>query len=375
MTAFAEPLGEGVAAAPVLHGIDHLEWWVGNPRAFACLLSAGFGFEATAYAGPETGVRDRTSYVLSQGDVRFVVTGALDPASPVAAHVRAHGDGVHDVAFAVDDAEAAYEAALDRGAAGLVPPRLTDDDHGKVLTATIATYGDTVHTFVDRTRYAGPFLPGYEVAALPTPCGPAVGVRTIDHVVANVAKGSLASWVSFYERVLGFDQLVHFDDAAISTEFSALMSTVVWDGTTVVLPINEPAPGRRRSQIEEYLDYYGAPGVQHIALATDDIVATVGALRERGIRFLTVPPSYYDDAKDRLAGVEGLPWGDLARLGILVDRDQGGHLLQVFSEHVAGRPTVFFEVIQRAGAKGFGEGNFRALFEALEREQDRRGNL
>ena len=375
MTAFADPLASGAAAAPLLQGIDHLEWWVGNPRAFASLMTAGFGFEATAYAGPETGRRDRTSYVLTQGDVRFVVTGALDPMSPIAAHVRAHGDGVHDVAFGVADAGHAYEAALARGATGLVAPRLADDDHGKVVTASIATYGDTVHTFVDRYRYSGPFLPGYRAASLPAPCGPPVGIGAIDHVVANVELGALAGWVAFYERVLGFDELVHFDDTAISTEYSALMSTVVWDGMRVVLPINEPAPGRRKSQIEEYLDYYGAPGVQHIALASDDIVATVAALGERGIRFLAVPPSYYDEAKVRLAGVAGLPWDDLARLGILVDRDHEGHLLQIFTEHVAGRPTVFFEVIQRAGARGFGEGNFRALFEALERDQDERGNL
>ena len=375
MTAFADPLAEGTTAASALLGIDHLEWWVGNPRAFASLLAAGFGFEAVAYAGPETGVRDRTSYVMAQGDVRFVVTGALGADSPIGAHVRAHGDGVHDVAFTVADAAHAYEASLCRGATGLVAPHATDDGAGEVVTSAIATYGDTVHSFVERGRYAGAFLPGYKEASLPTPCGPAVGIARLDHVVANVELGSLAGWVAFYERVLGFDELVHFDDAAISTEFSALMSTVVWDGSTVVLPINEPAPGRRKSQIEEYLDYYGAPGVQHIALATDDIVASVAALRERGVRFLAVPPSYYDEARVRMLGVDGLPWDDLARLGILVDRDQEGHLLQVFTEHVTGRPTVFFEVIQRSGAKGFGEGNFRALFEALEREQDLRGNL
>jgi 4-hydroxyphenylpyruvate dioxygenase len=243
-----------------------------------------------------------------------------------------------------------------------------------VVQATIATYGDTQHTFVERAGYHGVFLPGYEAADLPRPAGPPVGLGRLDHVVGNVELGHLGRWVHFYEQVLGFDQLVHFDDAQISTEYSALMSTVVWDGSRIVLPINEPAEGRRKSQIEEYLDYYGSAGVQHVALRTDDIVAAVSALRERGVRFLTVPGAYYDDAKERLAGID-LPWGDLARLGILVDRDDEGHLLQIFTETVTGRPTVFFEIIQREGARGFGEGNFKALFEAIEREQARRGNL
>ena len=375
MTAFADPLAPGTSAPPTLHGIHHIEWWVGNPRAFAALLCGGFGFVPVAYAGPETGCRDRTSHVLTNGDVRFVVTGALDASSPIAAHVRAHGDGVQDVAFEVADAEHAYDAALQRGACGLASPAVHHDDGGTVATATIATYGDTVHTFVERGGYDGAHLPGFAPATLRPPCGPAVRFDRVDHVVANVERGALASWVAFYERVLGFDEMVHFDDAAISTEYSALMSTVVWNGTKVVLPINEPAPGRRRSQIEEYLDYYGSPGVQHIALATGDIVATVAALRERGVRFLAVPGSYYEEARQRLDGVPGLPWDDLARLGILVDRDHDGHLLQIFTEHVSGRPTAFFEVIQREGARGFGEGNFKALFEALEREQHQRGNL
>ncbi|MEX2658845.1 MAG: 4-hydroxyphenylpyruvate dioxygenase, partial [Acidimicrobiales bacterium] len=332
--AFAQAASHATTAPPALLGIDHLEWWVGNPRAFAALLSAGFGFEPIAYAGPETGVRDRTSYVLAQGQIRFVVSGAVGQSSPIAGHVRAHGDGVHDVAFLVPDAEHAYEAALERGATGIVAPAIADDDHGKLVTATIATYGDTVHTFVDRSRYDGIFAPGYQASSMPVPCGPAAGITGIDHVVANVELGALEGWVAFYERVLGLDELLHFDDAAISTEYSALMSTVVWDGSKIVLPINEPAPGRRKSQIEEYLDYYGSPGVQHIAMATDDIIATVTALRERGVRFLAVPSSYYDEAQERMAGIDGLPWGELARLGILVDRDQDGHLLQIFSENV-----------------------------------------
>jgi 4-hydroxyphenylpyruvate dioxygenase len=364
-----------VPPAPSLGGIDHLEWWVGNARAFAGFLAAAFGFDFVAYAGPETGLRDRVSHVLEQGSVRFVVTGALVPDSPVAAHVRAHGDGVRDVAFLVEDASVAYEAAVERGAVGFHGPEVHDDDHGKLVRATIAAYGDTNHTFVERRNYHGVFAPGFEATPLRRPAGPEVGIGRIDHVVANVELGALDRWVRFYERILGFDQLVHFDDRAISTEYSALMSTVVWNGDKVVLPINEPADGRRKSQIEEYLDFYRGPGVQHIALRTDDIVTTVRALRDRGVRFLEVPPTYYDDAKQRMAGVTGLPWAELAELGILVDRDQEGHLLQVFTENVTDRPTVFFEVIQREGARGFGEGNFKALFEAIEREQARRGNL
>jgi 4-hydroxyphenylpyruvate dioxygenase len=357
-----------------LEAFDHLEWWVGNARAFAGFLSSGFGFSVVAYAGPETGKADRISYVLEQGAIRWVVTSALGPASPIAAHVNAHGDGVHDIAFRVRDARAAYDEVLHRGGAGLRAPEVLDDEHGRVVVATVATYGDTQHTFVERYAYAGAFLPGYQAASLPVPSDPVVGLDVMDHVVGNVELGHLDAWVQFYERVFGFDQLTHFDDDQISTEYSALMSTVVWDGGRIVMPINEPAIGRRKSQIEEYLDYYGAPGVQHIALRTADIVAAVRALRARGVRFLEVPPAYYDDARQRMAGVD-LPWSDLAELGILVDRDHEGHLLQIFTETVTGRPTVFFEIIQREGARGFGEGNFKALFEAIEREQAARGNL
>jgi 4-hydroxyphenylpyruvate dioxygenase len=374
MTAIDTRTDEQAAGHPQLLGIDSLEWWVGNGRAFTHLLASAFGFEIVAYAGPETGRRDRCSWVLRQGDVRFVVTSALAADSEVARHVLAHGDGVRDVAFAVDDVEAAYGVALRHGAAGTEAPDAEEDADGVVARATLATYGDTVHSFVDRSAYGGLWGPGFEPAGLVQPCGPTVGIERIDHVVGNVQLGALDRWVDFYERVFGFDRLVHFDEDAISTEYSALMSTVVWDGSKVVLPINEPAAGRRKSQIEEYLDYYGAPGVQHIALRTDDIVRTVGALRERGVRFLAVPPSYYDEARERMDGID-LPWGDLERLGILVDRDHDGHLLQVFTENVTGRPTVFIEIIQRDGAKGFGEGNFKALFEAIEREQERRGNL
>ncbi len=368
----------GPSTAPRLLGIDHVEWWVGNARAFAGFLMSAFGFAPIAHAGPETGRRDRVSYLLAQGDIRFMVTGALHPESPVAAHVRAHGDGVRDIAFVVDDVDAAFDAAVLRGAA---PVRVPADDvdpagHGVIRHAAIGTYGETVHTFLDRSGYHGPFAPNFEASVLATPLGPPVGLARVDHVVANVEEGTLEEWVGYYERVLGFDQLVHFSDEAISTEYSALMSTVVWNGDRVVLPINEPAMGRRKSQIEEFLDYYGAPGVQHLALRTGDIVAAVGALRDRGVRFLQVPPAYYDEARARMGDIaDQLPWEALAELGILVDRDQDGYLLQVFTECVTDRPTVFIEIIQREGAKGFGEGNFKALFEAIEREQERRGNL
>jgi 4-hydroxyphenylpyruvate dioxygenase len=355
-----------------LQGFDHLEWWVGNARAFAGFLTSSFGFRVVGYAGPETGAADRSSYVLEQGDICFVVTSALGANSQIATEVRAHGDGVHDVAFRVTDAAAAYDAALDRGGVGVRSPWVEEDDQGKIVRASIATYGDTQHTFVERSAYSGVFAPGFEPAAL---SGDApIGLCRIDHVVGNVELGALDRWVSFYRSVLEFEELTHFDDDQISTEYSALMSTVVWDGSRIVLPINEPAAGRRKSQIEEYLDYYGSPGVQHIAMGTDDIVSAVQMLRARGVRFLAVPAGYYDGARERMKGID-LPWEALADLGILVDRDREGHLLQIFTETVSGRPTVFFEIIQREGSHGFGEGNFKALFEAIEREQARRGNL
>jgi 4-hydroxyphenylpyruvate dioxygenase len=360
--------------APRLGGIDHIEFWVGNARATAAFFASCYGFEIVAYAGPETGVADRVSYVLAQGDIRFVVTAGIVPSSPIVAHVAAHGDGVHDVAFLVDNAAAAFGAVTARGATGVVAPHVVSDASGRIVRASVATYGETRHSFIEREDYLGLFAPGYEAPALAQPVGPAVGLTKIDHVVGNVELGNLEHWVDFYARVFGFEQMVHFDDETISTEYSALMSTVVWDGSKVVLPINEPAEGRRKSQIEEYLDWYGGPGVQHIALRTDDIVATVRALRDRGVRFLRVPAEYYDDAKIRMAGID-LPWEALADLGILADRDQEGYLLQVFTENMGDRPTLFFEIIQREGARGFGAGNFKALFEAIEREQERRGNL
>jgi 4-hydroxyphenylpyruvate dioxygenase len=373
----ARPEVTAPAPASFFLGWDHIEWWVGNARQAAHFLASAFGFTITGYAGPETGVRDRASYVLEQGAIRFVVTGALSPASDIARHVKAHGDGVHDLAVTVSDAAACYDAALARGAIGLRSPSVVEDADGRLVVATVATYGETQHTFVERAGYGGRFLPGFVHGAdeLPPPIdGPATGLHKIDHCVGNVELGALDNWVDFYRSTLGFESLVHFDDDTISTEYSALMSTVVWDGSKVVLPINEPAHGKKKSQIQEYLDYYGSAGVQHLAMRTDDIVSSVAALRARGVRFLQVPAAYYEDVRARLGDLD-LPWAELERLGILVDRDQDGYLLQIFSETVTDRPTVFFEIIQREGAKGFGAGNFKALFEAIERAQDRRGNL
>jgi 4-hydroxyphenylpyruvate dioxygenase len=370
------PSSTTVLPAGRLLGWDCVEFWVGNARATAGFLMSAFGFTCTAYAGPETGVREKASYVLEQGDIRFVVSGALEASSPIAEHVRRHGDGVHDLAWMVDDATAVYEAAIARGAMSVRAPWTETDEHGTLELAQIGSYGETVHTFVSRARYPGHLLePGYGTENLPpTPVGPQVGLLKIDHVVGNVEKGKLDDWVRFYAEVLGFGQLVHFDDSQIATEYSALMSTVVWDGSKIVMPINEPADGLRKSQIQEYVETYDGPGVQHIALRTYNIVATVHALRDRGVRFMRVPDTYYDEARERLSEFD-LPWDELKRLNILADKDHEGYLLQIFTETITDRPTVFFEIIERRGAKGFGEGNFKALFEAIERDQARRGNL
>jgi 4-hydroxyphenylpyruvate dioxygenase len=371
-----EPVDQGQVPAARLIGWDCLELWVGNARTTAGFFMSAFGFCCTAYAGPESGVRHKASFVLEQGDIRLVVSAALSADSPIAEHVRAHGDGVHDLAWLVDDAAGAFRTAVGRGAVPVRDPWDEVDDQGVLTLAQIGTYGNTVHTFVDRNRYAGPRLePGYHAENLPpTPVGPPVGLRSIDHVVGNVELGRLEDWVHYYEHVLGFAPMQHFSEGQIATEYSALASTVVWDGKRIVMPINEPAAGRRKSQIQEYLEAYDGPGVQHIALETDDIVASVDALIARGVRFMKVPPSYYDEARQRLDGVD-LPWADLERLGILADREPGGHLLQIFTETITDRPAVFFEIIERRGARGFGEGNFKALFEAIERDQTRRGNL
>jgi 4-hydroxyphenylpyruvate dioxygenase len=375
MAVTAVPSPTPVTTKSLLRGWDAIEFWVGNARAFAGFLSSGFGFRVTAYAGPETGWPDQASYVLEQGRIRFVVTAALVPDSPIAAHVREHGDGVHDLAFAVTDADAAFAAAISRGARPVEAPHSVEDEHGVLRLGRIATYGETGHTFVDRSAYQGPYRPGYAVDRLPPePAAAPVGLALIDHAVGNVEKGSLERWVDFYRAVLGFERLRHFDDSQISTQYSALMSTVVWDGSEIVLPLNEPADGRRKSQIQEYLETYRGPGVQHIALRTDDIVAAVASLRSRGLRFLEAPSTYYDDVRSRLGHLD-LPWDDLQRLGILVDEEPDGWLLQIFTETITDRPTVFVEIIQRGGARGFGAGNFKALFEAIEREQARRGHL
>jgi 4-hydroxyphenylpyruvate dioxygenase len=361
--------------ASQLQGWDHLEWWVGNARAMTAWLTSGYGFEVTAYAGPETGVSDRVSYLLSQGDIRFVVTAGLDPSSEVGEHVLLHGDGIRNLAWRVTDPSAAAAAAAAKGATVVAEPTSVNGDAGSVTTAAISTYGQTRHLFVDRSQWHGVWGPGFSDERLPRlTVGAPVGAKSIDHVVGNVEQGRLDDWVAWYIEVLGFAEMQHFEADQISTQYSALRSTVVHNGAGVTMPLNEPAPGLKKSQIEEYLDAYRGPGVQHIALATDDIVSTVASMRDRGVRFLQMPAAYYDEAKVRAAAFE-LPWDDLQRLDIEVDVDKGGYLLQIFTETVTDRPTLFIEIIQRAGASGFGEGNFKALFEAIEREQARRGNL
>ncbi|HEX2051171.1 MAG TPA: 4-hydroxyphenylpyruvate dioxygenase [Actinomycetota bacterium] len=359
-------------AFPIL-GIDYVQFFVGNAKQAAHYYRA-LGFEPVAYMGLETGSRDRVSWCVRQGDIRFVLTGALGPDSPITDHVKLHGDGVHDVALRVPDAEEAYRVAVERGARGVAEPEVFEDEHGKVVKAAIATYGETVHSLISRQDYSGAFFPGFR-AVEGAGDGTGFGLKHIDHVVGNVELGKMQEWVEFYERIMGFTELRHFSDEEISTEYSALMSKVVWDGNgKIKLPINEPAEGKRKSQIEEYLEYYRSPGVQHIAMATEDIVATVEAMRSAGIEFLRVPATYYEDAKARVPEIADKIDG-LQRNGILVDKDEDGYLLQIFSKPVQDRPTVFYEVIERHGAKGFGAGNFKALFEAIEREQAARGNL
>ena len=368
------PLPAGVPdvdAMPV-HGIDHLELYVGNAAQAAFYFTRAFGFTETAYSGLETGRRDRVSHVLEQGRIRLVVTGTLSGEDEIGEHHKHHGDGVHKVALSVPDAEAAYRQAVAHGARGIATPHWIEDEHGRVQLASVATYGHTVHLFVERGAYDGPFLPGFEARAA-APVDPLFA--GIDHVVGNVELGHMQEWVGYYERVFGMTELIHFSDEAISTEYSALMSKVVTDGSgRLKFPINEPADGKRKSQIEEYLDFYRGAGVQHVAISTRDIVGTVGELRDRGVEFLSIPESYYDDVPDRIGEIEQ-DLADLRRLGILVDRDDEGYLLQIFTKPLGDRPTIFFEVIERHGSRGFGEGNFKALFEAIEREQDRRGNL
>jgi len=357
-----------------IDGYDAIEFWVGNAKQAAHHYRTSLGFRLTAYAGPETGVDDRASYVVEQGDIRLVLTSGVRPDSHIVAHHARHGDAVRDVAFLVPDAAAAFGTAVSRGATPWRHPTLRGDDDGEVVTAAITVFGDTIHSFVERTAYRGAYLPGY-VAITDDPIGRPVGLRSLDHVVANVELGQMDRWAGFYERILAFRPLRHFDDEDVSTVDTALMSKVLGDGAgRIKIPINEPAPGRKRSQIEEFLDANSGPGIQHLALETPDIVRTVRALREREIGFLQVPAEYYPEAKTRVGDVEE-SWADLRDLGILVDRDDEGYLLQIFTEPLQDRPTMFYEIIQRHGATGFGLGNFRALFGAIERAQQRRGNL
>ncbi len=356
-----------------LNGIDHIEFYVGNAAQAAFFFQNAFGFRPVAYAGLETGRRDTTSRVLEQGRIRLVLTGALRSDTAVARHQAQHGDGIRSIALSVPDADAAFTEAIARGAKEIVAPADQEDANGTVRTATIATYGDTVHTFVDRSRYDGPFLPGFESVEAPAPDHEML--LAIDHVVGNVELGHMEEWVRFYEEVFGMVELIHFSDEAISTEYSALMSKVVASGNgRIKFPINEPAEGLRKSQIDEYIEFYEGAGAQHIALATRDIVGTVTELRRRGISFLTIPDTYYDEVPERVPEVAG-QLSDLRAQGILVDHDDEGYLLQIFTKPIGDRPTVFFEIIERHGATGFGAGNFKALFEAIEREQDKRGNL
>ena len=358
----------------LITGYDSIEFWVGNAKQAAHYYRTAFGFELVGYAGPETGSRDRASYVLDQHDVRLVVSSGLASDHPISRHHARHGDGVRDVAFRVHDVAEVFEAAVARGVEALREPEVLEDEQGKLTIATIAVYGDTVHSFVQRDAYGGVHRPGYE-PVLDDPLARSTGITTLDHVVCNVHVGEMETWSRFYEQILGFSQLRHFDDETISTDYTALMSQVVWDGAgRIKLPINEPAAGSRRSQIDEYLDAYGGPGVQHLALMTDDIVTTVRDLRSRGVAFLPVPAEYYREARARVGDLDE-SWEDLAELGVLVDRDEEGYLLQIFTEPVQDRPTVFYEIIQRHGATGFGVGNFKALFESIERAQARRGNL
>ncbi len=360
-----------------VRGTDHLYFVVGNARQAAHYYSTAFGMTCVANRGPEQGYPDAAEYLLTAGSVRFVLAGAVRAGTPLAAHHARHGDGVLDIALEVPDVDAGYAYAIRQGATGLEPPHDETDAHGTVRVATLAAYGDTRHTLVDRSRYGGPFRPGFVPRE---PIGPRVPKRlfqAIDHVVGNVELGRMDEWVRFYQRVMGFTNMAEFVGDDIATDYSALMSKVVANGTRKVkFPLNEPAVSRRKSQIDEYLEFYGGPGAQHIALASNDILATVDAMRAAGVEFLDTPDSYYQDPALRARiGTVRVPIEELRQRRILVDRDEDGYLLQIFTKPVQDRPTVFFELIERHGSLGFGKGNFKALFEAIEREQERRGNL
>ena len=358
-----------------INGTDYVELYVGNARQAAVYYEAAFGFRRIAYRGPETGIRDRASYVLEQGKIRLVLTTALQPDHPIADHVVRHGDGVHDIALWVDNARDAFEKATARGAEPAQEPDVLSDADGEVVTAAIRTYGETIHTLVERKNYRGAFMPGYQSVPGRSKAPLPGSLQYIDHCVGNVELGRMNHWVGFYRDVLGFSQIIGFDDKDISTEYSALMSKVMANGNgKIKFPINEPAEGRKKSQIDEYLEFYHGPGVQHLALATNDIIETVSRLQAHGVEFLHVPGNYYDTMLDRVGKIDE-DLGALKQLGILVDRDEDGYLLQIFTRPVQDRPTLFYEIIQRKGATSFGKGNFKALFEAIEREQAARGNL
>ena len=374
MTSSAQMNAEQMIDFLPLLGTDHIEFYVGNAKQAAYFYQAAYGFELVAYAGPETGVRDRASYVLQQNKLRFVLTTSMDPDSEISQHCKIHGDGVKVLALWVDDATKSYEETIARGAVGVRLPKTIKDENGEIVTASIKTYGDTIHTFVERKNYRGAFMPGFKPmkSSLKTT---SVGLKYVDHCVGNVELGKMNEWVEFYEKVMGFSLLATFDDKDISTEYTALMSKVVTNGNGYIkFPLNEPADGKKKSQIEEYLDFYRGPGVQHIAIATDNIIETVTELRNRGVEFLYVPDNYYDDVLDRVGTIQE-EFESLRKLNILIDRDEEGYLLQIFTKPLEDRPTLFFEIIQRRGAKSFGKGNFKALFESIEREQARRGNL
>ena len=357
-----------------INGTDYVEFYVGNAKQAAHYYQTAFGFQPLAYKGPETGEREFVSYVLAQQKIRFVLTTPLRPEHPMNDHIRLHGDGVKVLALWVDDATKAFEETTRRGAKPFLEPTVEEDAHGRVVRSGIYTYGETVHIFVERKAYNGTFLPGYQPWT-PNYRPSETGLLYVDHCVGNVDWGQMNTWVNFYEKVMGFTAIKSFDDSQISTEYSALMSKVMANGNgRIKFPINEPAEGKRKSQIEEYVDFYRGAGVQHVAMATRDIVHTISELRARGVEFLEVPDTYYDDLIARVGEIEE-DINILRKLKVLVDRDDEGYLLQLFTKPVQDRPTLFFEIIQRKGAWSFGEGNFKALFEAIEREQDRRGNL
>lgn len=357
-----------------INGTDHIEFYVGNAKQAALYYQAAFGYTLVAYRGPETGHRETVSYVLRQGKITLVLTSALDPDHEVTKHVALHGDGVKVLALWVDDSREAFESAVENGAEPAFEPRILEDENGAVCLSAIKTYGETIHTLVERKDYNGVFLPGFE-ARKPLRTPDPVGLQYVDHCVGNVELGGMNKWVKFYQDVLGFKLLITFDDKDISTKYTALMSKVVANGNEYIkFPINEPAQGVKKSQIEEYIDFYKGAGVQHIAVATDNIIETVDKLRTNGVDFLYVPENYYNDVLARVGEIEE-DLDDLKRLNILIDRDEDGYLLQIFTKPVQDRPTVFYEIIQRKGARSFGKGNFKALFEAIEREQELRGTL